>query len=72
MCNKSQTLAEDWGYTDPTSLIEDYVFDSIAPGICMEPGCDYSTEVEQDQTIGWCESCGTNSVKSAFILEGVI
>jgi hypothetical protein len=34
--------------------------------------CDYATEVEPDQDRGWCESCGTNTVKSALILAGLI
>ena len=72
MCNKAQTLAEDWGYQNPTQLMEDYVLDGVAPSICMNPGCDYSTEYEPDQNAGWCESCGTNSVQSMFVIEGMI
>lgn len=67
-----QTLAEDWGYDTPDDLIADYALDSVTPAICNIPDCGYSTEMEQDQDMGWCESCGTNTVVSAFILAGVI
>lgn len=64
-----EQLAKDWGYTDPLDMIEDYIYDGVNPGICP---CGYSTEVEPDQERGWCECCGTNTVKSASILAGVI
>ena len=38
--------------------------ESIQPGICMNPDCDYMTQVEPDQEKGWCEECNTNTVKS--------
>lgn len=69
---KLRTLALDWGYSDPLDMIEDYVTDSLSPAICMNPGCDYSTEMEHDQDRGWCECCGANTVKSAFLLAGMI
>lgn len=72
MCNKAQTLAEDWGYLTPFDLMDDYVIDSVSPAICMNPGCDYSTEYEPDQNAGWCEACDTNSVQSMFVIEGMI
>jgi hypothetical protein len=53
-------------------LLEAVFSDSVSPGICMNDGCDYTTEVEPDQTQGWCEVCGTNTVKSAPILAGII
>lgn len=39
--------------------------DSVNCGICMNEGCDYTTTVEPDCSDGWCEECGTNTVKSA-------
>ena len=69
---KLQKLTEDWGYSDPNSMAEDYLLDGVAPGICQNPGCDYSTEYEPDQDRGWCECCSTNTVVSAFILMGII
>ena len=46
------------------------LMDSVNPGICTN--CDYTTEVEPDQTEGWCESCETNTVValSIFLIEG--
>lgn len=70
--SKIDQLTMDWGYPDPLDMLEDYVFDSVSPAICMNPSCDYSTEMEQDQDHGWCEACGTNTVTSAFILMGQI
>lgn len=65
-------LAENWGYTDEMTMIEDYLFDGVMPAICRNDGCGYTTEMEPDQTAGWCENCGTNTVVSAAILAGVI
>ncbi len=46
--------------------------DSHCPGICMNPGCHYTVEVEPDQREGWCDECGTDTVKSALILAEMI
>lgn len=70
--SKLDTLCMHYGYDDPLNMLEDATFDGVAPGICMNPGCDYSTEVEPDSDSGWCEECGTNSVKSCLMLAGVI
>jgi hypothetical protein len=69
---KIDLLARQWGYDNAESCIEDYIFDSLVPSICMNPDCDYSTEYEPDQTRGFCECCGTNTVKSILILSGYI
>ena len=69
---KLQTLAESEGYDDPMDMIEACAMDSVNPGICMNEGCDYTTEVEPDSDSGYCEECGTNSVKSASMLYGII
>jgi hypothetical protein len=53
-------------------MLEHATFDSVSPGICMNEGCDYSTEVEPDQDRGWCEECQEGSVKSALMLAGII
>lgn len=70
--SKLDELSRNWGYGDPLALVEDYVCHGVMPSICMNEGCDYSTEYEPDQDRGWCECCGTNTVKSAAILMGVI
>jgi hypothetical protein len=38
----------------------------------MNPDCDYTTEVEPDQREGWCEECGTGTVRSGIVLAGII
>ena len=56
--------------------IEDAMEDSLfgpGPGceaVCMNEGCDYTTEYEPDQTAGWCEVCGTGSCCSILVLAG--
>lgn len=53
-------------------LLEEYGDDSLVPGICMNPECDYTTEYEPDQREGWCGVCGTKSVTSLLVLLSVI
>ena len=69
---KLDTLVEDFGFSSPTELAEAYICDGVVPGICQNDHCDYSTDYEPDQDHGWCESCGTNTVVSAFIMMGII
>lgn len=65
---KGQTLAELEGFNDIMEMLEEYGNESVMPGICMNEGCDYITNVEPDQDRGWCEECHTNSVKSLMEL----
>lgn len=69
---KLQKLAEIEGFNDPQDLLEAYIIDSVCPGICSNPDCDYSCEVEPDQDSGWCENCNEGTVTSAMRLAGVI
>lgn len=68
---KLETLAEEWSLT-VAQFIEWYGLDDVVPGICMNPHCVFTAQVEPDQRGGWCEDCGTTSVKSGLILAGVI
>jgi hypothetical protein len=68
---KLEILAENEGMT-VEEMLEQATFDSVAKGICSEPGCDYTTEVEPDQDKGYCEGCGGQTVKSCLVLAGVI
>jgi hypothetical protein len=70
--SKINDLARIEGFTDELALLEHYITDSVCPGICMNPDCDYTVNVEPDSDSGWCEECSTNTVKSAMILVGVI
>lgn len=54
------------------SIVENAMFDSCVIGICMNDGCEFTTEYEHDQNKGWCEECDTGTVKSAMLLLGVI
>ena len=72
MCDKLEQLVSDYGFEDALEMGESAIMDSVCPGICMNEGCDYSTEVEPDQDKGFCEICGTQTVKSGLMLMGVI
>ena len=69
--DKLQTLAAEYE-ASVDELLEEYGLDSVVPGICMNPGCDYSAEYEPDAREGWCEVCDTQSVASLLVLLGVI
>ena len=70
--SKSQKLAEIEGYANPVDVCEAYISDSVAPGICSNAGCDFTTEVEPDQGGGYCDECETQTVVSIFVMEGLI
>lgn len=70
--SKLELLCEIEGYADTHDMFEAATFDSVAPGICMNEDCDYTTEVEPDSASGWCEICDTNTVKSCLVLGGLI
>jgi hypothetical protein len=69
--SKLDLLARGWGMKT-SEFVEEYALDDVVPGICMNPECDYTTEVEPDQKEGWCEECGTRSVQSGIVLAGLI
>jgi hypothetical protein len=70
--SKLEQLTDIEGFDSSHDLLSEAVMDSICPGICMNEWCDYTTEVEPDQDVGWCEVCQANTVASALILAGVI
>lgn len=69
---KLEQLSNDYGFEDIMDMLEAAMMDGVCPAICMNPGCNYTTDMEPDQSRGWCEECGTNSVKSALVLAGII
>lgn len=69
---KLQNLANQWGYDDSDDFVSEQMFASIVPGICMNDDCEYTTDIEPDQSRGFCELCGTKTVKSGLLLAGVI
>jgi len=68
---KLQELSEQYGMSCE-EMMEQATFDSLAPSICMNEDCDYTTDMEPDQSEGWCEVCGTNTVKSILVLMGIL
>ena len=69
---KIETLVKHWGFKSEKEYIEGSMFSSIVGGICNNPDCDYTTDVEPDQDRGYCEICGTRTVKSGLILTGIL
>ena len=65
-------LCESEGYESPYDLLQAVASDSVCPAICMTEGCEYTAEMEPDQSEGYCEACGGNTVVSALVLAGVI
>jgi len=69
--SKLDTLAEIEDL-EVMEMLEQATFDSVAPGICTNKDCEYTTTVEPDQDQGYCEDCKTNTVQSCLILAGII
>lgn len=69
--SKLEKLAEIEG-KEIEELLESATFDSVAAGICSNPDCDYTSEVEPDQAHGHCEVCDTKTVTSCLVLAGII
>jgi hypothetical protein len=69
--SKLQQLADMEGIP-VLEMLEEATFDSIAPGICTRPDCDFTTEVEPDQRLGLCEYCEAHTVKSCLVIAGLI
>jgi hypothetical protein len=69
--NKLADLADAYGM-DVDEMLQQGMFDGVCPAICMNENCDYTTDMEPDQDRGYCDVCGTNTVKSALVLAGVI
>lgn len=68
---KIEVLAEIYGM-DVMEMLEEALMDSVCPGICTKKDCNYSTDVEPDCRGGYCEKCGSQSVRSALVLAGII
>jgi hypothetical protein len=68
---KLQILGNAYGMTTE-QMYESSIMDGISPGICINPDCEYTTDVEPDCTDGWCENCNTESVRSALSLGGLL
>ena len=69
---KLMKLCDTEGFDSLDDLLQAAVTDSVCPAICMTEGCDYTTEMEPDQDMGYCEVCGGQTVTSALVLAGLI
>lgn len=69
--SKLDQLAEIEG-VGIVELIEEGTMDGVCRGICTNKGCEFTAQVEPDQSKGYCEECGTQTVASALILAGMI
>jgi hypothetical protein len=69
---KLKQLLKAEGYASIEELYPVVLGDVVSPAICIEPHCQYTCEMEPDQTEGYCEACGGNTVVSALVLAGLI
>lgn len=69
---KLKVLVEIEGFRSLEDMLSASFGDSVCPGICAKPDCDYSVEVERDQRRGYCEACGEGTVQSALVLAELI
>jgi hypothetical protein len=70
--NKLRRLASLEGHDNIIDLLEDSIFDSLVPGICMNEECEENYNYEPDQDQGYCEVCETNTVMSCLRLNDMI
>lgn len=69
---KVDEVCRQFGYqADHDGFAQDYALESVAPGICTRPSCDFTGEVEPDARDNWCESCKVWSVRSSLVLMGL-
>ena len=68
---KLRKRAELEEFESVTAMLDDAVRDTIVPAICTNPECEFTDYMEPDQDAGFCEDCGTNSVKSCLVVAGV-
>ena len=69
---KLMKLCDLEGFESLDALLQAAAVASRWPPICMTEGCEYTTEMEPDQTEGHCETCGGNTVVSVLVLIGLI
>ena len=68
-----ESILESEGYDTIEDFLEDYAFESVVPGKCMNEACGWViTLCEPDLTNGWCEGCGQQTVKSSLVLIGIV
>lgn len=53
-------------------ILEAAVLDDIVHGICINPDCEFITEVGKYDSEVECEACNTPTVSSVLVLAGEI
>jgi len=69
--DKIQELADLVGM-DVEEMLSEATFDSVAWGICTNPGCDETAQVEPDCRAGYCGQCDSQTIQSCLVLMGMI
>ena len=69
--DKLTTLESITG-TPIMEMLEEGTYDCVCQGICTNPDCSYTQEVEPDQNAGFCPECNTMTVTSALVLAGIL
>lgn len=69
--SKLDVLCEIEGLT-LEEMLENMESEGCCPAICINPGCEFTEDMEPDQDRGWCPDCKMNSVQSAAVLAGLI
>jgi len=70
--SKAEDCLDELGMTLDEFLESPEAQDSVMIGICKNPNCSYTTEVEPDCRTGYCEECQTQTVRSLLVLLGLI
>jgi hypothetical protein len=70
--DKLETLAKIEGYESVEEMLLVTGMNGTVPSICMNDTCDYTEEMEPDQSAGWCVKCKDNSMKSCLVLMNLI
>tara|TARA_Y100001954_G_C15433442_1_gene418002 strand:+ start:105 stop:338 length:234 start_codon:yes stop_codon:yes gene_type:complete len=70
--SKEKILIEELCCGSTEEMLSISASDSVVLGVCMNSGCDYTTDVEPDCDDGHCEVCGTHTVKSPLMIFGLI
>ena len=69
---KLEEIVESEGYLNVDDLLAESTYNSVVPGICTNPLCNYITDVEPDQEKGWCHDCVANTIVSCLVLAGLL
>ena len=69
---KLRTLTNSEGYKTVEDMLTTQGLEGTVPAICMEIDCDYTTNMEPDQTMGWCPQCKKWTMVSMLKLADIL